>query len=173
MTYEERLAAFEKMVEARESSGEIQTPEQVQAQESARYADGNRVKWQPPTGEFEPVRNRRLKHVLPPKPSPWDVAKLKAKKKPKRKKGSNRYEKKAKELAHWDQLKASVLAQRGPTCERCKTPTAKPYLSRKNWKRKGRERPEDVELLCEDCQRSKYKISDNDPLSEEYRRIIG
>jgi 5-methylcytosine-specific restriction endonuclease McrA len=163
MGAKERLEQMDRLIEQRLSRGEVLlTPEQIQAQENARYADGNSVKWGQKRGEFQPARNHKLKHTIaaPPKRDLLDDTKL-------------RYKKKRRELGHWNKLKAAVLKERGTNCEHCQQPNSKPILSRKNWKRKGRELAEDVELLCQVCFDNKYPHKVHDPLTEEYRKIVG
>lgn len=75
----------------------------------------------------------------------------------------------------WKRLKKHVVAARGSVCESCKTATPNPYLTRKHWRNKGRETPEDVELLCKECFEVKFESkrgNDGDELSREYQSIV-
>jgi hypothetical protein len=63
----------------------------------------------------------------------------------------------------------------GKCASACNGKTNLLWLSHRNWRRKGEELPEDVELLCKDCFNVKYdgKTTALDELSKEYRAIIG
>jgi 5-methylcytosine-specific restriction endonuclease McrA len=58
--------------------------------------------------------------------------------------------------AHWRELRRTVRVRRGNRCEACgATAAEKPLeLHHRHYDTLGRERPEDVRLLCVDCHRA-------------------
>jgi hypothetical protein len=166
----ERLERMLRLAEEREARGEVASPEQVKAQEDARYADGNKVKWTPKSGEFEPVQSRRLKRTTPVvRAAPPRVAR----------KDKPRKTTKARRVSNWVKLKAQLIEERGRTCEGCRLPRHGLRLNRLDL-RKPREvcGPQDVVLLCLDCSEAKYaerhpELETHDHFSREFRRIIG
>jgi hypothetical protein len=50
----------------------------------------------------------------------------------------------------WNEMKEAILWSRGPMCERCNTFYGQ-ELHHKTYRTFGRERPQDIELLCRVC----------------------
>jgi hypothetical protein len=57
----------------------------------------------------------------------------------------------------WKAFKLSVIAKRGPYCERCKS-SHQVQVHHKTYEHIYRERPEDVEILCHSCHESEHGI---------------
>ncbi len=177
MGAQENLERMLKLIEEREAKGEfVLTPSEVAAQERKRY-DG--VKFPGVSGEFEPPRNHRLKRQMPYTPGRYRPLtelkhKVAGKKGKKRKPGSRSWTQKQKADQRWKDLKAQVIAERGEVCQCCNGKTNLLWLSHRNWLRKGKELPEDVELLCKDCFSAKFegKATMVDEFSKEYRAIL-
>lgn len=164
----ENLERMLALADQRLAQGQlVNTPEQVAAQEAQRYTAAI---FPGPSGEFEPVRNRKLRRQKPyypsarPKPAQKSPPKPTPSKPPKNKR--------TKAERHWAQLKASVIAERGRKCETCGDPTDAPFLTRLTWRRKGRELHEDVRLLCRGCFDARYAEKVQTKLDREYQDIV-
>jgi hypothetical protein len=167
MGAQENLERMLALADERLARGElVNTPEQIAAQEHQRYTAAI---FPGPSGEFEPVKNRKLKRQTPFYPS---SRKAQPKKSPPQQTPSKAPPKPAKSEGHWAKLKASVIAERGLACERCGAHDYFPLLTRKHWRRKGRELPEDVELLCKGCFYAKYPDKGGDKLDREYQAVV-
>ena len=62
----------------------------------------------------------------------------------------------------WRARKAAIVRYRGERCERCGS-TDSLELHHRTYERLGRERPEDVELLCHRCHKLEHDITEDAP----------